>query len=339
MTDLVESPGDVGAFFDFAYERGWTDGLPVIPPTPDRVAAFVSASVREADDVIAVIEPRRAEATVERIACAAVMAGCRPEYMSVLIAMVEAVADPEFNLAGVQTTTNPCSPMVVVNGPVRRTLEMNSGRDALGPGNRANATLGRALRLICRNVGGAISGDIDKATLGMPGKYTFCLAEAEEDSPWPSLAEERGYRSDESVVTVFAAQGTTNIGPGTASTESILSVIADGMAAYGTNNYLLGDGHPVVVLPPGHAQRMSAAGWSKADVRDFLWERSAVPLDRLIPMEDLFHGAKFTIVADRVYCSNDPAKLTIVVAGGREPYHVTYMPNFGDSQATSARVA
>lgn len=339
ISGRYELPGnDLDDFTDEMYRLGWTDGLPVVPPSVERVERFVAASGRKPDELIASIEPRMGDATVEVIAANAVMAGCRPEYMPVVIAMVRAAARPEFNLAGLQTTSNPVSPMVVVNGQARLDLEMNGGRNALGPGNRANATLGRALRLILINVGGSVPGSVDKATLGMPGKYTFCFAEDEENSAWAPLSVDRGLARGESAVSLFAAQGTTNLGCGTAGPDPILTVVADGIATYGSNNYLLGGGQPVVILPPGHADLMSSAGWSKLDVQTFLYEKSAVPLDRLISPDDWFHGAKLVERDGKIYACASAADLTIVIAGGPEPYHITYAANFGDSTSVTEPV-
>src|SRR5688572_28062782 len=199
----VEGPDDFRAFFDDIYDRGWTDGLPVIPPREEYVREMIESNGLEGDVVIANIAPDGAAATVEKIAINAVMAGCRNEYLPVLLAAVKAMAQPQFNLLWVQATTNPVAPFVVVNGPIRARIDINCGRGALGPGRRANATIGRALRLIMLNIGGAIPGEVDKAVLGQPGKFTFCLGEFEEESPWEPLHVELGLARSSSAVCVI----------------------------------------------------------------------------------------------------------------------------------------
>jgi len=188
LSTVADDPEAVVAFIE---AQGWGDGFPVIPPTEARVQAMLEATPLAPSHVVGVVEPRRGEATVEKIAVNAVMAGCRPEYLPVVLAAVEAVLDPAFNLRGVQTTDENVAPLLVVNGPVARALDVNAAGGALGPGWRANATIGRALRLAMNNVGGGWPGAVSFAGLGHPGRYTLCLAERAWDSPWPALHEER----------------------------------------------------------------------------------------------------------------------------------------------------
>ncbi|MCP5011473.1 MAG: thioredoxin family protein, partial [Aestuariibacter sp.] len=192
---------------EYLFERGWSDGLPVVPPTPERVVRMLAGTTRAPNDVVGIVPPNQAACTVEKVAINAVLAGCKPEYMPVLLAAVEAACLDEFCMHGLLATTYFSSPMIVVNGPVSQRIGMNSGGNALGQGNRANATIGRALQLIIRNVGGGMPGGIDRATLGTPGKYTFCFAEREYDSPWESLAVEHGFDADASTVTLFGGSG------------------------------------------------------------------------------------------------------------------------------------
>ncbi|MDQ3811626.1 MAG: thioredoxin family protein, partial [Chloroflexota bacterium] len=177
------------------FERGWTDGLPVVPPTPERVLGMLEGTTRPASDVVGVVPPDLVECTVEKVAINAVMAGCKPEYLPVVLAAVEAACSQRFNMHGVLATTHFVGPVVIVNGPVAGEIGMNCGVNALGQGTRANATIGRALQLVVRNVGGGRPGGVDRATLGNPGKYTFCFAEDEANSPWESLAAEQGVTS------------------------------------------------------------------------------------------------------------------------------------------------
>ena len=184
---------DMGAVFSDMYSRGYTDGLPVIPPTEPAVRAMLDAANMKPDEMIDVVPPEGGPATAEKVAINAVMAGCLPEYFPVVVAAMRAITAPKFNLLGIQTTTNPVSPVLIINGPIRKALGVNSGRGCLGPGWRANATIGRAIRLCLLNIGGGSPGDVDKAIHGMPGKFTFCFGEAEEESPWDPLHVENGF--------------------------------------------------------------------------------------------------------------------------------------------------
>ena len=189
---------------EFMFDQGFSDGLPLVPPTPERVLRMLSGTTRNAQDIVAVVPPNMAPATVEKIAINAVMAGCRPEYLPVVIAAVEAVCTDAFNMHGVTATTMGASPVLVINGPIRARIGMNMKLGALGTGNRANATIGRALRLVVRNLGGARPGGVDRSTLSTPMKFTMCFAEYEEGSPWDPLHVERGFKREDSVVTAFA---------------------------------------------------------------------------------------------------------------------------------------
>src|SRR5262249_45212539 len=193
------------------FARGWTDGLPVVPPTPERVARMLTGTTRDPHEIVAVVPPDLVECTVEKVAINATLAGCRPEYLPVVLTAVEAACTDEFNAHGLLATTWFSGPLVVVNGPITRALGMNSGINALGQGNRANATIGRALQLVIRNVGGGRPGEVDRATLGNPGKYTFCFAEDEAGSPWEPLAVERGVEAGRSAITLFAAEGVRGV--------------------------------------------------------------------------------------------------------------------------------
>jgi hypothetical protein len=263
-------------------ERGWTDGLPIIPPTPERVRWMLTGSKRSAQEVIAVLPPKMGSGTVEKIAVNAVMAGCLPEYMPVIIAAVEAAADERFKLLGVQATTHSCGVLVVVNGPVARSLKMNNGGNAFGPGNRANATIGRALSLILLNIGGGIPGQIDKSTQGNPCKYTFCVAENEAANPWQPFHVEKGFKPEDSTVTVFAAEGPHNINDHDSTTGAgILKTIASTMTTAGNNNLIFFTGEPVLMLGPEHAAAIAGAGFSKEQVKDYIWKNARLPLNKI----------------------------------------------------------
>jgi hypothetical protein len=317
------------------YERGWTDGLPIMPPTEAAVAAMLRGTDRAPDEVVGVLPPRQGEATVERIAINAVMAGCLPEYLPVVIAAVEAVADPAFNLDGVQATTHPVAPLIVVNGPLAKRLQINSGYNCFGQGFRANATIGRALRLILMNVGGGIPGSGDRATQGSPAKYTYCIAENEDANPWEPLHVERGHGRDVSTVTVFGCEGPHNIQEHYSNSgEGILLTIAGAMGQAGSNN-ILRHGYPLLTLGPEHAATIAGDGFSKADVKRFIWERARYPIDRLSPeyAAELrpFNGDDMARIAEQ------PDDITVIVAGGSGK-HSSWQPTFGGFTRSVTRV-
>lgn len=267
---------------EVCFERGWTDGLPVVPPTPERVLAMLKGTRRKPDELLGVIPPNKVPCTVEKAAINAVMAGCKPEYLPVVLTAVEAACLDAFCMHGLLATTYFSAPVVIVNGPIRRAIQMNSGINALGQGNRANATIGRALQLIVRNVGGGEPGGVDRATLGSPGKYTFCFAEDEENSPWESLARQQGYGSETSTVTLFPGHGVLEVFDQLSRTPESL---ARSMAAV-----LQTVAHPkiclaadaAVIVSPEHAAVFRQAGWSKQQLIDTLQQLLQRPGKELV---------------------------------------------------------
>lgn len=268
--------------FEAMYARGWSDGLPLVPPTPERVERMLSGTTRAPDEVVCVMPPDLVDCTVEKVAVNAVMAGCLPEYLPVVLAAVEAAATDRFNIHGVAATTFHVGPVVVVNGPIRNRIGMNGGINALGPGNRANATIGRALNLVVRNVGGSKPGGVDRATLGSPGKLSFCFPELEEGSPWESLAVERGYGKDQDTVTLFAGHGPHEVvdqlsrDPDSLARSFALQLRTVWHSKLALRNDAL------VVVAPDHARTFAAAGWSKARLRDEIQEMLTVPGEELM---------------------------------------------------------
>lgn len=266
------------------FERGWSDGLPVVPPTPVRVLRMLKGTERKPDEVIGLMPPDLVPCTVEKVAVNAVLAGCKPEYMPVLLAALEAALEDDFGLHGLICTTMFGSPMIIVNGPAAKAIGMNSGVNALGQGNRANATIGRALQLLIRNVGGGRPGEIDRATMGNPGKYTFCFAEA-EDSDWLPLAQERGVAPGRSAVTVFAGEGVQGIiDQKSRDPESLARSIAASLRTVDHAKLAMA-GDAVLVVGPEHARVFIEAGWSK--------QRLLQELEKLLltPGEQLVAGA------------------------------------------------
>jgi hypothetical protein len=250
---------EVSALFE---ARGWSDGLPIVPPTLGRVQAMCAVTARSADEALGEVEPLRGVATVEKIAANAVMAGCGPEQFAVVLAAIEALLDPAFNLRGVQTTDENVAPLVIVSGPAAVGAGINAGAGALGPGWRGNAAIGRAIRLVMQNVGGGWPGAVSLAGLGQPGRYTLCFAER-EDGPWPPLRVELGYRVEQSTVTVLRAETVINVTGGLA---EVASVMASAASAF-TMRY---EGRVAVVVAPFVARRLAAEGWSKDDVKRHL---------------------------------------------------------------------
>lgn len=317
--------------------HGWTDGLPVVPPTPVRVDAMLAGCDRASDEELGTMPPRQGVATVEVLAVNAVMAGCRPEFFPVVLAAVEAMLDPAFNLFAVQATTHPCAPCVIVNGPIARELGINARYGAFGPGTRANATIGRAVRLVLLNVGGAAPGVLDRSTQGQPAKYSYCVAENEAESPWKPLHVERGFAAEHSTVTVTAAEGPHNLNDHVSDTAAgLLATFANAMADMGSNNaYLFGN--PTLALGPEHAAILAASGFDKAAIRQHLFEHARVPRTEwerggMAGMfEDRFAGAAAVpIVAV-------PEDLLVVVIGGFGR-HSCWLPTFGDTTRAVTRL-
>lgn len=267
--------------FEAMYDRSWSDGLPLVPPTPERVERMLTGTSRDRRDIVAIIPPNLVEASVEKVAINAVMAGCRPAYLPVVIAGVEAVCNDEFNMHGVLATTMGVGPILVVNGPIRHELEMNSGINVLGQGNRANATIGRAVQLCVRNIGGGRPGEIDRATHGQPGKLGLCFAEDEEGSPWPSLAEARGLPAGTNAVTAFCGEAPRIIFDQLSrSPESLTASIAQVM---------LGNLHPritgfdtMLILCPEHMARFREAGWDAARFESELRGHLDIEVDTIL---------------------------------------------------------
>ena len=298
------------------FERGWSDGLPLVPPTEERVLRMLTGTARDPQEVVGLCPPDLVPATVEKIAINAVMAGCKPEYLPVVLAAVEAVLDEAFAMHGVLATTMYVAPVVVVNGPVRRQIGMNALGNALGQGNRANATIGRALQLVIRNIGGGRPQEVDRATLGNPGKYTYCFAEDEEGSCWEPLSVERGMAVGQSAVTVFAGFGLQGVvDQKSRDPESLSRSFAQSLLA-SQNVKLAPTGDCLIVVCPEHERSFRQAGWSKQRVYEELYKLCVVP------GEDLVSGAKGIAeggpasLAGQMVNKFRPGGLMIVRAGG-----------------------
>lgn len=326
----LREAADEAAALDELHELGCTDGLPVVIPTPERVDRFVLASGLDGDAVLGELGPLGGVATVAQVAANAVMAGCLPDHLPIVIAAVRAVAQPEFDLGEMQSTTHCTAPLVIVHGPAAAAADVASGFGALGPGHRANASIGRALRLCMINVGGARPGVSDMALLGHPGKFAFCLAEAAKASPWGPMHTEWGYGADESAVTVVGAEpphSTLFVGDADdpTSADRLLDTLAAVIANVGSNNAHFRCGAITVVLNPDHAAVLAAAGYDRSKVKEAFAGRATNPRSVLAALNPAFAGDGGP--DDAIPAVRDPDDLLVLVAGGPGLYSVV-MPSW-----------
>ncbi len=338
----LEAKDDFFAINALYLEKGWGDGLPLIPPTEARVAAMLEYCDRPWDEPVAKVAPRYGEATPLRLAANAVMAGCRPEYFPLIVLAVEAMCDESFNLYGVQATTHICAPLVIVNGPVARELGINSGHNAFGPGTHGNATIGRAIRLILLNIGGAIPGLGDMSTFGGPHKYAFCVAENEALNPWQPLHVERGFARETSCVTVVGGECPHNVNDHESiSGKGILQTIAGTLATTGLNDVYYPQAMPLIVLGPEHAATIAGDGFSKQQAKQFIAEHATLPLGKF-SQENIDRRFRVAFAADYKNAGLDapvpmvrnPDQLLIVVIGGAGK-HSAVIPTFGATTAVT----
>ena len=322
---------DVLDAIDYCYAQGWTDGLPVVPPEAGRVAAMLQMEGRPAETVIAHHPATQIDLTLHGAAVNAVMAGCLPEYFPVVVAAFEAMAKKPFNFHGSTASTGGSAPLLVVSGPIVDDIGMNAGVNLFGPGNRANATIGRAVRLVILNIFRMTPGIADKSTQGNPGKYSFCIAERADKNPWQGLNEDLGYPSEVSSVTVFAGGGFVNIeNHGGQSAEAVLETIADGMANCGC----ISIGQSAVVLSPEHAEIVAAGNFSKSDARLFLFEhakRSEETLRRIGKFSPREYALQEREDCHRGLSADD---ILLVVGGGDAGGHSSFIPSWSRTRAS-----
>jgi hypothetical protein len=330
--DFLEVKGTLADTTQFFYSRGWTDGLPIFPPTREAFQEMLTGTDLTPDHRLGIMPPQSGRVTVEKIAVNAVMAGCRPTYMPVLIAAIEGLLEEDFDLAGVQTSTGPHSPLLVINGPIRQQLRVNCSSGALGPGWQANATIGRAIRLILNNIGGARIGITDMTTLGMAENFTYCFGENEEQSPWPPFHVEQGFEKEENAVSVIGAYSPEQVSDHVGiEPEEILTVAADVISKI-TRFHLLTVGpliscDSVLVLCPEHADSIAKRGWTKRDVQQFLFEKSKIPHETLALLRRRVEPFQISSSSDErpmVPMFLTPEKIKIIVAGGPGK-HSAYM--------------
>jgi hypothetical protein len=349
LADLVRAPGatieaddDFHAINELYMEKGWGDGLPIVPPTMALVEAMLAYCDRPWNEPVAKIAPRYGEATPVRLATNAVMAGCRPEYFPLLMLAIEAMCEEPFNLYAIQATTHPCAPLVIVNGPIVKELNINGGCNAFGPGWQANATIGRAIRLALLNIGGAIPSMGDMSTMGSPAKYSYLVAENEAESPWGPLHVAQGLPKEASAVTVIGAEPPHNVNDHQSITGlGTLQMIAGTMATTGNNDCYNLTPQPLVILGPEHAKTIAEDGYTRADVQKFLFENARVPLGKFsaenadrrfrITFKDQFANAGPDAL---VPIFQRPEDLLIAVIGGPGK-HSAVVPTFGTTQAVT----
>jgi hypothetical protein len=340
---IIKAPDAWEAINRLFYQRGWADGLPIVPPTPERYERMLKECGLDAEAPIGTVEPRLGLATVGKVAVNAVMAGCEPAHLPVVLAATRAMIRPEFNLKALQCTTHPCAVMVLVNGPIAEALDINASYNAMGQGVLANAVIGRAVRLVLTNIGGAAPGILDRATQGSPAKFSFCFAENAAESPWAPLHVERGFKASDSTVTVCGIEGPHNVNEHYGSTaEDILLTVAGVLATPGSNNSYLG-GENLVVLGPEHAAVIARDGLSKDDVKQFLVERAIIPSHHIGPgqrknfrerLPDRLIGANGE---GGMHIAGSTADIMLVVAGGAGR-HSAIMPSFGSTRSVTQRI-
>ncbi|MEN9783214.1 MAG: hypothetical protein RJA24_557 [Pseudomonadota bacterium] len=317
-----------------------SDGLPLVPPTAERVTAMLAANGYKPDEEIAMVAPSFAMATAGDIAICGVMAGCKPEYFPVLVAAVDALAAPEFNLLGVATTTGSATPIYIVSGPIAEKIGLNGAANALGSGHRANATIGRAMALILQNICGAKPGELDMATLGQPAKYACCFAENSAVNPWTPLHVERAFAPDASVVTVVGSAGTEEVNDSDRQTAADMAqTFAQSMLIAGVagGSGLLGGGEPLCILPPEWVDLFNREGMDKQKAKAAIWERAWLPIEKLAPaMRARRMSAGTDPSADIIRVAEQPDDIMIVVVGG-VGRKAAYAPTWGGTTKAISR--
>ena len=333
------SPGAQAAL-EAALEDGPGDGLPLIPPTQRAVDAMLASVQEGSGNVLGIMAPAMVEVTVGEAAVCAVVAGCKPAYFPVVLAALEAVMEPEFNFLAIQATTELASPLVIVHGPVAERIGVHSGSGCLGPGFRANATIGRAVRLAAVRLGMAVPGETDMATFGHGGKYAACFAEAA--CGWEPLHAARGFRAEQSAVTVVGADAPVNVNDyASGSAESVLRMIAGTMAYPGSNN-AQGGGEVLLVISPQHLGLLASGGVDRADAQRALFDLARVPMKSFSPeIAERVRGRRPGLFADAepdaVPVADGPESILLAVAGGPGS-HTLFFPTYGETRAVTKPV-
>ncbi len=332
----MDSDCDPAELIEAYYQRGWTDGLPVVPPTEKAVAEMLTGAGLRGGEIIGEVRDRNVVVTADKLAVNAVLAGCRPEYMPVVVAAIRGLCHPDFAYHGPASSTGGSAMVLIVNGPIARTLGINSGNNVFGQGVRPNATIGRAVRLAMMNMMNTRPGLLDRATLGTPGKYSFCFAENEANHPWEPLHVERGFRPDQSSVTVYASNSLYQVYNQLASMpEPLLLCFADALCNLGSPN-LRGFNQSLIVFAGEHTELLRQSGWTKHDVKTFLVRharRSVADLKRagrrpgdVKPGDETTYKHAFEV----------PDDILIVCAGGQAGSWSACLPGWGNKWTRAA---
>jgi hypothetical protein len=343
----ILAPVDPAELQQWCFDQGWSEGLPIVPPTPAAVERMVAGSARRGGELIGFLPPRGGAATVEQIAVNAVMAGCRPDHMPVLLAATAAMMEPCFNLGAVQPTTHPVAPLLIVHGPIVKSLGINCGSGAFGPSALANAVIGRAIRLVLWNIGGAIPGTIDRSTQGAPSKFSFCIGENAEATPWEPFVVDRGLPADASAVTVYPGEPPHNINDHEhGDAQGILHVAADVLRTLGSNTWFISWGgrkELMLVLSPEHAATVAGSGFSRRDAQKFLYQaisrrRDELALGGMYHMRDWPCDLNERTAPDALIPEVPrPEDILILVAGGTGR-HSAALPSFGCSVSVTRKI-
>ena len=333
-----EAAGPRGAaeLIEFYFQKGWTDGLPVVPPSEDSVGAMLAGAGLKGDETVGEVEARNVRVTADKVAVNAVMAGCLPEFMPVVVSAVKGLCNPDFCYHGIATSTGGASVVIIVNGPIAARLEINGRDNAFGPGYRPNLTIGRALRLLMMNAVNTRPGVLDRSTLGSPGKIAFCFAENEQDSAWEPLHVERGYQAGESTTTVFAAESAIQVyNQLSGDPAALLLGMADAMANIGSMN-IMGQQNVVAVLAGEHMRVMRESGWSKAQVKGFLYENARRTVASLRRAGRMVGEAKPEEENQWRHAVRKPEDILVVSAGGEVGSFSSVLTGWGSHTGTRA---
>ena len=334
LTSLKHRFSDWGQAQDYYLESKLTDGLPIVPPSEDRVRAMLEFAGLEPDQVIGVETIRNKHITAEKVAVNSVLAGCRPEYFPVVVSAVAACCDRSFNLHASSTSTNGVTVLVLVSGGYARQIGMNSSTGVMGPSNQANATIGRAVNLVKTNFYGSVPQDMDNSTFGHPGKYSFCFAENLDASNWPSLATDKGFDGESSTVTVVAAYSPLQVSVfGGKDPTSFLTSVAHAMIGLGPSI-----SEVLVVLSPEVMQYVNEAGWSRQQVQEFLWGKAQLPARDWIAWRRVEHPETFTDKDQLVGCVADPSRITVLSAGGAAGGYIDIIGSWGNSRTVTRKI-
>ena len=326
----VELDDDAEVISDYFHAHGYTDGLPIIPPTEARILRMLAGTTRKPGESLGLMPPAVQHVTIEKIAINAVMAGCKPAYMPVLIAAVELMLVRDWALDSMQSTTNPLTPMLIINGPIRQRIGLNCGIGVMGPGWQANATIGRAIRLMMLNIGGATPGDVDKCTQGFVGKYGLCIGENEEESPWHPYHVQHGFNASDNVVTVIGVNASTNIHDSSDRWEDLLMTLTASLISPGTANVADPMSTPVIALNPLHAQILASAGFTAQSLQEHIFQNCRLPADGLSVRRSVLrrgeHGDELYFVDGTIPFANWAKNIKIVVTGGITGGQSCYLP-------------